>query len=45
MLFTDTVARLSEPVANLMETGRNPYGLMERLYREHGDMCLYRLAA
>ena len=38
MLFADTVARLSEhPIANLVQMGRDPYGLQERLHRRHGD--------
>jgi cytochrome P450 len=37
--------RLAEhPVANLIETGRDPYGLLERMYRRHGDMFVLRLA-
>jgi len=45
MLFAETVARLSEhPIANLVQMGRDPYGLQERLYRRHGDMFKLRMA-
>jgi len=32
-----------EPFSNLIETGANPYGLIERLYRERGDLFELRL--
>lgn len=45
MPIADAVARLSEPVKNLVEMGRDPYGLLERLYRRNGDMFQLRMAA
>lgn len=44
MQLTDVVARLSEPVTNLVQTGRDPYGLLTRLYERHGDMFVLRMA-
>jgi cytochrome P450 len=45
MSLAQTVTRITEPLANLVQTGRDPYGLLERLYARHGDMFLLRLAA
>lgn len=33
-----------EPVRNLVATGTDPYGLLERLYRERGELFVLRLA-
>lgn len=46
MMFADVADRLSEhPIANLVNSGRDPYGLIERLYKRHGEMFEYKIAA
>lgn len=43
--LSNTLQQLSDnPVANLLAMGRDPYGLMERMYRRHGDMFQLRTA-
>ncbi|MBA3545411.1 MAG: cytochrome P450 [Nannocystis sp.] len=35
---------LDNPIANIVAMGRDPYGLLERLYRRDGDMFRLRIA-
>lgn len=45
MVFAAVRERLAEhPIANLVNSGRDPYGLMTRLYRRHGELFEYRVA-